>query len=336
MPKSTPLNASTALSCNTPKESAHNDENERETQKMLWRWTLVNYTTEEETEVIKCAESWGGKWVFGYEICPTTGSPHLQGFVKWPGKCSWTQTVKRLNNKRISVRECDKSEKANVLYCCKDGVWKSNYLTDHYIQKWGIQKKEVPITDLITNLKPFQLSIRKLLTGPVMPNKIHWVYDNKGQIGKTEMVRYMYVNHGVPFAYGGKSSDIMNLVFNNRPYFTSKDNAAMIFNFTRVTDPERISYSSLEQISDGAIVNTKFECGCFVCNKPHVMVFANCLPLFDSITLSRWMIYTIINDELTLDNTLVKSSGKPSDFPSTANDTANGTRNNPLDDPLDG
>lgn len=332
MPKSAPMNATKALTGNTQTVNANDDKNKRDPQNVQFRWTLNNYTNEEEEEFKKCADLWEGKWVYGYETCPTTGTPHLQGYIKWPTKCSWDQTVKRLNNKRISIRDCNKSEKANVLYCCKDGNWKSNYLTEQLIVKWGIQKKEVPITDLITNLKPFQLSIKQLLTGPVMPNKIHWVFDKQGQIGKTEMVRYMYVNHGVPFAYGGKSSDIMNLVFNNRPYFTSKNNAAMIFNFTRVTDPERISYSSLEQISDGAIVNTKFECGCFVCNKPHVMVFANCLPLFESITLSRWMVYTIINDELTLDDTLVKSSGKPSDFPSTANDTANGTRNNPLDD----
>jgi len=54
----------------------------------------------------------------------------------------------------------------------------------------------------------------------------------------------------------------------------------------------------METISDGAISNTKFEAGCFVMNKPHIFVFANCLPVFKEMTSERWIIKTIKNMEL--------------------------------------
>jgi len=54
----------------------------------------------------------------------------------------------------------------------------------------------------------------------------------------------------------------------------------------------------MEQISDGAIANTKFEANNLIFNKPHVIVMANCLPLTEKLTYSRWMVYKIKKNEL--------------------------------------
>ena len=103
----------------------------------------------------------------------------------------------------------------------------------------------------------------------------------------------MHVKHGAVFSYGGKKSDIINLVFNNKKYLIEKKNTIMFYNFPREIDNKCISYDSMEQIKDGCISNTKFEAGCFCCNAPHIIVFANCLPNLSKLTIDKWVIKTI-------------------------------------------
>lgn len=45
-------------------------------------WTLNNYT-DAEVALLRDAAKSARYMVFGYEICPNTGTPHLQGFVAW-------------------------------------------------------------------------------------------------------------------------------------------------------------------------------------------------------------------------------------------------------------
>lgn len=49
-----------------------------------WLFVLNNYTTDEEEKISKLIENKALKikyLVFGREIAPTTGTPHLQGFI---------------------------------------------------------------------------------------------------------------------------------------------------------------------------------------------------------------------------------------------------------------
>ena len=55
---------------------------------------------------------------FGHEICPTTGTPHLQGYVYFHNAKQFN-ALKRINN-RISWRTCDASPEANRDYCLKE------------------------------------------------------------------------------------------------------------------------------------------------------------------------------------------------------------------------
>lgn len=269
---------------NTPTSPASTEKTKekkkREKETCKYRWTFNNYTPE-LVEKLKNTLNTLGFWIFGYENCPTTGTPHLQGYIRLKSKKTWSSLVNHIGIKQVSIRECDKSEEANINYCIKDGKWESNFY------------KAPPKIKIINELRPFQKSLETIILNEVNEGKIHWVYDKVGQNGKTDFLRYMNVTHKVPFAYGGKCADIMNLIYNSKDYFLKSDKAAMIFNFGRDTDPNKISYKSLEQASDGAIFNSKFEAGCFVCNKPHIVVLSNCLPVLNKMTSSRWLIYSI-------------------------------------------
>jgi Putative viral replication protein/RNA helicase len=86
-----------------------------------YRFTLNNYTPEEEQQLKELA---GVKYlVFGHEICPTTGTPHLQGYVYFKNAKHFN-ALKKINQ-RISWRTCDASPEDNRDYCLKEDT--SNY-----------------------------------------------------------------------------------------------------------------------------------------------------------------------------------------------------------------
>jgi len=233
------------------------------------------------------------KWIFGRELGVLEETPHLQCYVRFMKETRRSSIVSCFSKefyidltKKGKGKTVENMDMDNYIYCAKDNNFEANW-----------NPIPVPI-EIIEKLKPFQQSLENILLGDVNKGKIIWVYDEIGQMGKTEMVRRWFQMYNVPFAYGGKCADIVNLVFNNKKYFISGNKCAMVYNFGRDTEPDKISYKSMEAISDGAISNTKFEAGCFIMNKPHIFVFANCLPVMNKLTKSRWILKTIVENEL--------------------------------------
>ena len=87
-------------------------------------FTLNNYTNEE----LKYIQELGLKEyryiIVGQEIAPSTGTPHLQGFVIWNNAKSLKASIKKLP-KRAHVEVCKGTPYENYMYCNKDGnvVW---------------------------------------------------------------------------------------------------------------------------------------------------------------------------------------------------------------------
>lgn len=253
-----------------------------------WCFTFNNYTEKDIEDIIYSFSSNSSKYIFENEK-GENGTPHLQGYISFKKK----RRPSELNlNKKIHWEKVKGSEDDNIKYCSKDfrekvkncKIWKSDNI---------LIPMEVKI---ISELRPFQKQLLDIVLGEVDEGKIIWIYDEEGQMGKTQFLRYMNVKYNIPFTYGGKCADIVNLAFNNKDYLLNTDRGVMIYNFGRDTDNKMISYKSMEQISDGAISNTKFETGCFCCNPPHIVVLANCLPNFDALTKSRWKVKTIDQD----------------------------------------
>jgi len=247
--------------------------------------TVNNYSDSQISNIETLCKSaiW---WAWCKEVGPECGTPHIHGYFEFAYQ-RYRTGIKKFIGGEFWSQKGKGSKEANLTYIKKDGLYWTNIK----------ERKEIK-TLKISELYPFQKSIIDIYNGPVIENKIHVFLDPEGQCGKTEMVRYMFVKYGIPFSYGGKCADIINLIFNNKTIFLDSDKPCMIYNFGRDTDMDKISYKSLEQVSDGCISNTKFEAGCFVMNKPHVFVLCNSMPLLSKLTASRWIIYDIINKEL--------------------------------------
>lgn len=84
-----------------------------------WCFTLPNYTQEEEDKIkqIDCDYI-----IFGHEIAPTTGTPHLQGYIYFKNRKSAKQ-MKKLLGDRAHFEKAKGNSKQNYDYCTKDGIF---------------------------------------------------------------------------------------------------------------------------------------------------------------------------------------------------------------------
>ena len=217
------------------------------------------------------------------------GTHHLQASMTFITKKRLT-ALKKLICDKVHWEET-RNEKAALMYCCKEETRNG--------KQWTVGMPR--LINIIKALRPFQSDLEDICELEPDDRKIIWVFDPIGNMGKTQFLKYMNVKHNAIFSYGGKKNDIINLVFNNKEYLLNSNNPIMIYSFPRDIEPNHISYESMEQIKDGCISNTKFEAGCFCCNSPHVIILANCLPIFNKLTNDRWDVRTI-NDKYELIN----------------------------------
>ena len=70
-------------------------------------WTLFHYTDADLTAIQEYAKDECEYLVFGKEVCPTTGTPHLQGYLYWPNPRSYpNKKFRALLNLEKRGRDC--------------------------------------------------------------------------------------------------------------------------------------------------------------------------------------------------------------------------------------
>lgn len=92
-----------------------------------WVWTLNNYTPEEVNSITAVGDSCPkiAYLVFGQEIAPETGTPHLQGFVQFNNALSMAGIHDLMGFKRahLIVKSGRSTFNEAIEYCTKDGVY---------------------------------------------------------------------------------------------------------------------------------------------------------------------------------------------------------------------
>lgn len=79
-----------------------------------WAFTWNNYTAE---NIKMIADSDEYQYTFQEEVCPKTGTPHLQGFLAYTNKQSFDTVRKFLSGAHVTPM--DKSLGCNIKYCTK-------------------------------------------------------------------------------------------------------------------------------------------------------------------------------------------------------------------------
>lgn len=241
-----------------------------------WCFTINNYTEEDISSIVPILREKAKLFIIGDEV-GENGTPHLQGYVEFLKK---VRPLSVFETNKIHWEKCKGNRDSNIKYCSKDGK---------IVASMGCPK---PIK-IISNLYDWQKNIEELCMSEPDDRKIHWFWEEKGNIGKSAFIKYMVVKHNILYCGGGKHQDIMNLVFNQD---MDKSNVVM-FDIPRAHEGH-ISYASLECIKNGLVCNTKYETGVKVFNSPHLIVFANFPPNDESkLSDDRWVIKKFLTFE---------------------------------------
>lgn len=172
--------------------------------------------------------------------------------------------------------------RASERYCLKEdtrieGPWTSGLPKDHTT----VLKKELAIVD--TNRKVWQTDILNLLKQE--PNRqIYWYWESEGNVGKSVFIKYLSFYHEVQ-KIGGRCHDI---------YLTAGKKEHYVIDIPRAVD--RLSdahYIAIEELKNGHVFSSKYECEEKLFPIPHVFIFANFEPdlyALSKLSKDRWVI----------------------------------------------
>ena len=243
-------------------------------------WFLTwNNPVLDGSQFSQCLLEFGAnKYIFQLEA-GNGGTPHFQGVVNF--KVQKTFLGLKKWNEKIHWEVC-KDWKASCDYCCK--------LEGRLQGPWSLGIK---ITKVVQRLSYEELWEGQKMIWDIMVNKfptnrtIYWFWEPEGNIGKTEICKKAVLEIPNSIVLGGKAGDMKYGVMKFLETHDCLDMA--IFHFVR-SQEEYISYTGIEEISDGMFFSTKYESGMCVFDRPKIVCFANFEPDTDKCSKDRWII----------------------------------------------
>lgn len=218
------------------------------------------------------------EYIFGKEVAPETGTPHLQGYIEAPIKI---RPVEKLQlPKQISWRKAKGKRGHNIPYCSKDGQ-------AYYSQALKPRRQ----LQLIEPDRDWQKKVIEIVDSPPNDRDIYWFWEGKGGVGKTCLCKWLVKKRGA-IVLGGKAADIRNgiLQYVEKYGYTPE---LVVINITR-SQEKYVSYEGLENIKDMLFYSGKYEGGMVCDAAPHLIVFANFSPNFYQLSEDRWKIEEIV------------------------------------------
>lgn len=260
-----------------------NTKSSRPTQLKKWFFTYNNPTESMEIFYSQLRSIPNiEKFVFQKEQGEKSGLIHYQGNIWLKKKMRWSEF--NLSNK-INFKKT-RNEEASARYCCKS----ETRIGDPMFYPEYAFEDLIPIKTInFDSFYPWQKETFFEMVNPEINDRtINWIYEETGNVGKSAFVKYMCVKHNALLCDGGKKNDVLNLVFNNNMLLTR----IIIFDLPRCAE-NHISYSAIESIKNGLVVNLKYETGVKYFNPPHIYIFANYPPDTSKLSIDRWVVREI-------------------------------------------
>lgn len=237
-----------------------------------WIFTCNNYTDEKINMIV--TDSSIKRYSFQEEI-GESGTPHLQGYLEFITK---RRPLSVFPNLGAHFIKC-KFPKEAIAYTQK---------TDTRAGKLYLKgiKKIRPLKCLSKDqLYTWQNEIVELAEEEPDDRLIYWFYEPNGCKGKSQLCRYLVINHGA-LLVGGDAKDMMYQIASQKE---SPD--IILINLSHnAKQPDLIA---LEAIKDGLFASPKYESKMYIMNPPHIFIFGNREPIFkedgyDNST--RWVV----------------------------------------------
>lgn len=190
-----------------------------------WTFTLPNYTEAELDQI----SNWDSKYlIYGFETCPKTGTPHLQGYVVW--NCvKRLSTLKRLNN-RVHWEVAKGNHEQNIRYCSKEDRTPYEKGERPVDGRKRPNAKKILKTDEINGTK--KLATRRTVYGMHLEKEMFREIQ-KNELQKPEIV-YVYGSTGVGKTYFALQEALLRFGYDNVATMRFDKNG-----FCHCNDPQR-------------------------------------------------------------------------------------------------
>jgi len=258
----------------------------------FWCFTLNNYKIEDLETLETSFHTFCHFWVFGKEKAPTTGMIHLQGYCEFKVKTRPLE-VTSLKQLKIHWEKRKGTRYQAYIYCTKENDYKIGGIPPE--PDVGEEALECIKTE---QLFKWQRDIVELIKEKPDPRKIYWYVDRVGNTGKSELVRYLCINHNA-ILLGGKTNDmkygVMKYIEKNK-----RNPKIILIDLPRTYDNDYLSYAGIEEVKNGMFFNTKYESEMVIFNRPHIVIFSNEEPKKENLTRDRWMV-----SEINLDDDII-------------------------------
>lgn len=241
-----------------------------------WCFTFNNY---KNSDIIVLKDLFQNHlYIFGEEKAPTTGTPHLQGFVQFKTK---VRPLSVIPYKTINWEAAKGTLEQNYIYCSKEGEFHTN------IEQNINKVRQVVVAEMYG----WQTAIVDLILRKPEERIVHWYWSESGELGKSSLSKYLCVKHDAIILSGSATNmknGILQWVMKNK-----RDPKIIVMDFPRETDIDYVSYAGIEEIKNGCFFSPKFEGGMCLYNTPHIIVLANAPPDESKLSCDRWDIQDI-------------------------------------------
>ena len=246
---------------------------------LSWIFTWCNYPEDWHSSIVPQFQDHANikGFVAGKEICPTTGTPHLQGYLEFRQKAR----PMGLLPKQVHWRCARGNTNQNFNYCTKDGDYVS----------WGTVKYTPPYMVNI-ELKPWQRYIDRIIRQDSDDRTIRWFWEPLGGAGKTTFQKWLFLNREGVMVICGKATDMKNAVIEYEEKHSELPKIVLV-NIPRCQDTDHISWQGIEEIKDMFFFSPKYHGGQICGKPPHVLLFSNQEPPMHKLSPDRWQVVRI-------------------------------------------
>lgn len=217
------------------------------------------------------------------EICPKTGTPHLQGTLKLIKKARFTELKLYSQKVHWKATQC---VPAAIEYCTKQRTRKPG-------GKQWIHGIEVPEEVELEEPYGWQLQVLDIIKEKPDKRTIHWFYDYNGKMGKTQLLKYLTLRHDACVIGGVAKDAFHNIATRLKKRLPCK---LIVMNVPRAAI-DKVDYEALEACKDGFIFSGKYESGQLCFNCPHLIIMANSKPDTGQLSPDRWALHDITDYE---------------------------------------
>jgi hypothetical protein len=135
-----------------------------------------------------------------------------------------------------------------------------------------------------SSLRPWQKLLLDVTKEEPCPRKIHWMWEEEGNRGKSWMTTYLLAVEGATVLTAGKKADMAYI-------YAQKPTKIVVFDLARTNEKFLDgAYSLAEDLKNGRVVSTKYESKTICFRPPHVIFFANFEPDYTKWSGDRYFV----------------------------------------------